>query len=74
MGDFATAAVAAKNANSIGFCLLSSDYGAFDIAHCRDAADGAIDAWAKALVATAGSYVDGFGHCGSSVRATGCKI
>jgi primase-polymerase (primpol)-like protein len=66
--DFATAAVAAKNADSIGFCLLNSDCGAFDIDHCRDAASGAIDPWAKALVARAGSYAE------VTVSGTGLQI
>ena len=66
--DFATAAGAAKNADGIGFCLLNSDYGAFDIDHCRDAASGAIDPWAKALVARAGSYAE------VTVSGTGLRI
>ena len=66
--DFATAAASAKNADGIGFCLLNSGYGAFDIDHCRDAASGAIDPWAKTLVARAGSYAE------VTVSGTGLRI
>jgi hypothetical protein len=59
--DFATAAAAAKNADGIGFCLLNSEYGAFDIAHC-DAASGAIDPWAEALDAVVAELDAGVKH------------
>jgi primase-polymerase (primpol)-like protein len=66
--DFATALAAAKNADGIGFCLLNSEYGAFDIDDCRDPASGAIHPWAEKLVAKAGSYVE------VTVSGTGLRI
>jgi hypothetical protein len=66
--DFDTAVAAAKQANGIGFCLLNSGFGAFDIDHCRDAATGVIDPWAKELVARAGSYAE------VTVSGTGLRI
>jgi hypothetical protein len=75
--DFATAAAAAASADGIGFCLLNSNYGAFDIDDCRDATTGAIDPWAMALVARAGSYTE-ITVSGTGLRiigrATGTKI
>ena len=56
--DVATAIAAAEQADGIGFCLLNSGFGGFDIDNCRDAATGAIDAWAKELVGRAGSYTE----------------
>ena len=75
--DFANAAAAGKNADGIGFCLLNSGYGAFDIDDCRDPASGAIDPWAEKLVARAGSYAE-VTVLGTGLRiigrATGSKI
>ena len=62
---------------AIGFCLLNSGYGAFDIDDCRDPASGAIDPWAEKLVARAGSYAE-VTVLGTGLRiigrATGSKI
>src|SRR5262249_43512689 len=48
----------ADNFTGIGFCLLNSGLGAFDIDNCRDPATGVIDPWATNLVNRAGSYTE----------------
>lgn len=66
--DYATAMDASKQADGIGFCLLNSEYGAFDLDDCRDVASGTIDPWAQELVKRAGSYTE------ITVSGTGLRI
>lgn len=66
--DFATAVATEAQADGIGFCLLNSNLGAFDIDDCRDPETGAIDPWATELVARAGSYTE------ITVSGTGLRI
>ena len=56
--SYATAlsAYEAGKADGIGFCLLNSEFAAFDLDKCRDPATGLIDSWAQALVERVGSY------------------
>ena len=56
--DFTTAVRAEDRADSIGFCLLGSDFAAFDIDDCRDPETGEIRPWALKLVERAGSYTE----------------
>ena len=44
--------------DGIAFALMGSNIAAFDVDHCRDAASGALHAWAQQLVARCGSYVE----------------
>ena len=66
--DFATAVAATKMADGIGFCLLDSGFGAFDLDHCRDPDTGIIDSWASELVHRAGSYTE------VTISGTGLRI
>jgi hypothetical protein len=66
--DFATAVAVADQANGIGFCLLGTEFGAFDADNCRDAASGTLQPWAQELVARAGSYTE------VTVSGTGLRI
>jgi hypothetical protein len=51
------AAVAAGNADGIGFMLLKSEIAAGDLDHCRDPETGMVDAWAEMLHSEAnGAY------------------
>jgi hypothetical protein len=56
--SFASVWAAREKFDGIGFCLLDSGYGAFDLDDCRDATTGTIAPWAKELVARAGSYTE----------------
>ena len=56
--SFASVWAAREKFDGVGFCLLNSGYGAFDLDDCRDATTGAIAPWAKELVARAGSYTE----------------
>jgi hypothetical protein len=66
--DFATAKAAVGSGDGIGFCLLNSEYGAFDIDHCRDAKTGDLHLWARQLVERAASYTE------VTVSGTGLRI
>lgn len=66
--DCATAVAAAKAADGIGFCLLDSEYGAFDIDDCRNEVSGALAPWAQEFVTRAGSYTE------VTVSGTGLRI
>jgi hypothetical protein len=44
--------------NGIGFALLGSGIGAFDIDDCRDSVTGKLDPWADDLVRRCGSYCE----------------
>jgi predicted P-loop ATPase len=54
--------------DGIGFCILNSKMGAFDIDHCRDPITEAIDPWAAQLVERCGSYAE------ITVSGTGLRI
>jgi hypothetical protein len=56
--SFASVWAAREKFDGIGFCLLDSGYGVFDLDDCRDATTGTIAPWAKELVARAGSYTE----------------
>ncbi len=58
--DFETAfkAHVASNADGIGFALLNSGMGAFDLDDCRDPQSGAIESAAQQLIDRAKSYVE----------------
>jgi hypothetical protein len=58
----------AAGADGIGFCLLDSEFAAFDLDKCRDPATGAVDEWARALVERVGSYTE------ITVSGTGLRI
>jgi len=45
-------------ADGIGFCLLGSPFGAFDIDDCRDVETGAVSPWAMELVQRSKSYAE----------------
>lgn len=66
----AVAAVAdpANKLDGIGFTLLNSEVGAFDLDDCRDPATGDIEAWASDLVARSGSYAE------ITISGTGLRI
>jgi hypothetical protein len=56
----AVAAVRSGAVDGIGFCLLNSNYGAFDLDHCHDPATGALTPRMQELVARvpSGAYVE----------------
>lgn len=56
--DQALKAVEAGKADGVGFCLLGTEYAAFDIDDCRNPVNGTIDPVAQALIDRAGSYVE----------------
>jgi hypothetical protein len=69
-GDYsvAVAAVAAGEANGIGYMLLGSDLSAIDLDHCRDPQTGEIDEWAQAEIKATDSYVE------TTVSGAGLRI
>src|SRR5262249_7117639 len=69
-GDYsvAVAAVAAGNADGIGYMLPGSDLGAVDFDDCRDPQTGEIDEWAQAEIKATGSYIE------TTVSGTGLRI
>lgn len=56
--SFEDAVRAAHRYDGIGFALLDSNYGAFDIDDCRDPESGVVHPWAIDLVQKAGSYTE----------------
>ena len=66
--EVAVAAAEEIKADGVGFCLLNSGIGAFDLDDCRDKETGVVDAWAQELVARAGSYAE------VTVSGTGLRI
>jgi hypothetical protein len=66
--DYATAVGAAEQADGIGFCLLDSEFGAFDIDRRRDPETGEVNSWAQAFVERAGSYAE------DTISGTGLRI
>jgi hypothetical protein len=60
--------VSKRSADGIGFTLLDSEIGAFDLDNCRDPETGVIADWAKALVDKAGSYTE------ITISGTGLRI
>jgi AAA domain len=54
--------------DGIGFCLFNSDFGAFDIDHCRNPQTGELDPWAADLVERVASYTE------VTVSGTGLRI
>jgi hypothetical protein len=56
---YQVAAVAAKDADGVGFALLDTPFAAVDLDHCIDTDTGTIDAWAKTWIDAAnGAYVE----------------
>ncbi|MEJ0076851.1 MAG: VapE domain-containing protein [Alphaproteobacteria bacterium] len=66
--DTARDALEASRADGIGFCLLGTDFAAFDLDDCRDRSTGAIAPWAQALVDRVRSYSE------VTVSGTGLRI
>jgi predicted P-loop ATPase len=66
--EVAVAAARETKADGIGFCLLDSDIGAFDLDDCRDKETGVVATWAQELVARTGSYAE------VTVSGTGLRI
>jgi hypothetical protein len=64
------AASRATGFTGIGFCLLNTDFAAFDIDRCRDPKTGAIEPWAQAVVEKANSYAE-ITPSGSGLRIIG---
>src|SRR5215469_16238401 len=54
----AVAAVAAGDADGIGYMLAGGDLGAVDLDHCYDRNTGKIESWAQIEIDTANSYVE----------------
>jgi primase-polymerase (primpol)-like protein len=69
-GDYsvAVAAVAAGEADGIGYMLPGSDLSAIDLDHCRDPQTGEIDEWAQAEIKATDSYVE------TTVSGAGLRI
>jgi hypothetical protein len=66
--SYETVLVAVDKFEGIGFCLLGSEFAAFDIDDCRDPATGNIHPWATDLVNKVGSYTE------ITVSGTGLRI
>ena len=55
-------------ADGVGFALTGSNIAAIDLDHCRDAATGEIDPWARAIIDNTASYVE------ITVSGTGLRV
>jgi hypothetical protein len=69
-GDYETARQTSERgkADGVGFCLLGTEFAAFDLDNCRNAANGEIAIWAQKLVERVGSYTE------VTVSGTGLRI
>lgn len=65
--DFTTA-INAQGFSGVGFCLMDSEFAAFDLDNCRDLNSGEIKPWARKLIERAGSY------CEITISGTGLRI
>jgi hypothetical protein len=66
--DYDTAVKANRDLDGIGFCLLDTEFAAFDLDDCRDPATGAIAPWAQDLVDRCASYTE------VTISGTGLRI
>jgi hypothetical protein len=66
--DKARTQLALAKVSGLGFCLLDTCFGAFDIDNCRDPATGELDLWAEEFVQQVGSYTE------ITISGTGLRI